>query len=161
MRLTSQTSYLIMCGNSTYLSQSHCLIQNLLEGKYNLMVSHMILLILDVIYFPIVRIIIGTLLTRRLWCYHLFMHVVEYAGGLCSLLFCYIPGIPTFLQHLCMFIRFSSRCILELTITEQQKSVLTGSRFHYVHCKKGIVMMTNCLLFRIQMSEQKSLLCGG
>ena len=68
MRLTSQTSYLIkcMCGNSTYLSQSHCLIQNLLEGKYNLMVSHMILLILDVIYFPIVRIIIGTLLTRRL-----------------------------------------------------------------------------------------------
>ena len=24
-----------VCGNSTYLSQSHCLIQNLLKGRYN------------------------------------------------------------------------------------------------------------------------------
>ena len=30
-----------------------------------------------------------------------------------------------------------------------------------VHCKKGIVITTDSLLFQIQMSEHNSLLCGG
>ena len=33
-----------------------------------------------------------------------------------------------------------------------------GTRLHY---KRGIVIMTECLLFLIQMSEQNTLLCGG
>ena len=30
-----------------------------------------------------------------------------------------------------------------------------------LHCKRGIVITTECLLFQIQMSEQNTLLCGG
>ena len=30
-----------------------------------------------------------------------------------------------------------------------------------MHCKKGIVITTDSLLFQIQMSEHNSLLCGG
>ena len=45
-------------------------------------------------------------------------------------------------------------------------SFTNGSRKHsseveIQHCKKGVVMTTNSLLFQIQMSEHNSLLCGG
>ena len=32
---------------------------------------------------------------------------------------------------------------------------------HRTHCKRGILITTDSLLFWIQMSEQNSLLCGG
>ena len=37
----------------------------------------------------------------------------------------------------------------------------TVYNLQYLHCKEGIVIMTDSLLFQIQMSEHNSLLCGG
>ena len=36
-----------------------------------------------------------------------------------------------------------------------------GGSNQIIHCKKGIVITTDSLLFQIQMSEHNSLLCGG
>ena len=35
------------------------------------------------------------------------------------------------------------------------------SKLSLIHCKRGIVVTNECLLFQIQMSEQNTLLGGG
>ena len=65
-------------------------------------------------------------------------------------------------------ILFSQICESSLTVWIELITTITPHALisystilcHTLHCKRGIVITTECLLFQIQMSEQNTLLCG-
>ena len=124
MRLTSQTSYLIKCVETAHTYPRATAWSRIYWKENTILWS-----VTWYFWFWMLTTFQSYALSLA---HYLFMHAVEYAGGCVPCYSATYQVSQKFLQFLCLFVRFSSRCILELTITEQQKSVLTGSRFHYV-----------------------------